>query len=66
MFNVEKITCNWFNVTTLALGSRPKQGFAMLRAKKEAHKSHLMLPRIQKNMKEWTFTLPGELRFWEL
>jgi hypothetical protein len=32
-------------VTTLALGSRPRQGLAKVRAKKEARESHLMLPK---------------------
>jgi hypothetical protein len=33
-----------FIVTTLALGSRPKQGFAKVWAKSEARESHFMLP----------------------
>ncbi len=33
-------------VATLALGSRPKQGFARLWAKKEAQESHRMLLRV--------------------
>jgi len=33
-------------VTTLALGSQPRQGLARVRAKKEAQESHLMLPRV--------------------
>jgi hypothetical protein len=32
-------------VITLALGSQPRQGFARVRAKREARESHLMLPR---------------------
>jgi len=31
-------------VATLALGSRPRQGFARLWAKREAQESHFMLP----------------------
>jgi hypothetical protein len=31
-----------------------------------AQESCFMLPRVQKNVKEWTFTLPSELPFWEL
>jgi hypothetical protein len=53
-------------VTTLALGPRPKQGFARLWAKKEAWESHLVLPGVQKNVREWTLTLPSELPLWEL
>jgi len=53
-------------VATLALGSRPRQGLARLRAKKEAWGSHFMLPGVQKNVKEWTLTLPSELPFWKL
>jgi hypothetical protein len=36
------IDISTLGVTTLALGSRPKQGLARLRGKKEAEKSHLM------------------------
>jgi hypothetical protein len=39
-------------VITLALGLQPKQGFARVRAKKEARESHLMLPGMQKNVRE--------------
>ncbi len=34
-------------ITTLTLGSWPRQGVARLRAKKETHESHHMLPRVQ-------------------
>jgi hypothetical protein len=51
---------------TLTLGLRTKQGLARLRAKREAHESYLMLLGVQKSVKEWTFTLPNELPFWEL
>jgi hypothetical protein len=54
------------NVVTLALGSRPKQGLARLWAKREAQESHLMFPGVQKNVREWTLTLPSEFPFWEL
>jgi hypothetical protein len=33
---------------------------------KEARESHLMSPRVQKSVREWTLTLPSELPFWEL
>jgi hypothetical protein len=36
-----------------------------LRAKKEAWESHFMLSIVQKNVREWTLTLPSELPFWE-
>jgi hypothetical protein len=35
--------CEFPIVTTLALGSRPKQGLAKVRAKSEAQESHFML-----------------------
>jgi hypothetical protein len=53
-------------VTTLTLGSQPRQGLARLWAKKETKNSHLMLPWMQKSVKEWTLTPPSELPFWEL
>ncbi len=53
-------------VTTLTLGSRPRQGLARVRAKREAQESHLMLLGVQKSVREWTLTLPSELPFWEL
>jgi hypothetical protein len=39
-------------VTTLALGSRPKQGVARLRTKKEARESCRMLPGVQESARE--------------
>ncbi len=39
-------------VTTLDLGSRPKQGLTRLEAKREAREPHLMFPGVQKNVKE--------------
>ncbi len=54
------------SVTTLALGSRPKQGLTKARAKREAQESHFMLPKMQKSVREWTLTLPSELPLWEL
>jgi hypothetical protein len=53
-------------VTTLALGSWPKQGLTKARAKKETWESHFMLLGVQKNVREWTLTLPSELPLWEL
>ncbi len=40
------------NVMALALGSRPMQGLARMRAKREDQESHLMLPGVQKNVRE--------------
>ncbi len=54
------------NVTTLALGSRPRQGFAKVWAKKEAQESHLMLPKMYESLRERTLTFPSELSLWEL
>ncbi len=31
-----------------------------------AGEPHFMLPRMQESVREWTFTLPSELPFWEL
>jgi hypothetical protein len=53
-------------VTTLALGSWPRQGLTRVKAKKETQESHLMLPGVQESVREWTFTLPSELPLWEL
>jgi hypothetical protein len=45
------LKCNAI-VATLALGSRPKQGLAKLRAKKEARKSCRMLSGVQKSVRD--------------
>ncbi len=40
---------SWINfVATLPLGSRPKQGVARLKAKRETRESHHMLPGVQR------------------
>jgi hypothetical protein len=39
-------------VTTLALGSQPKQRLAKVPAKREAHESHFMLPRMWEAVRE--------------
>ncbi len=62
MVNVKVI----HDVVTLALGSRPRQGVARLRAKKKTQESHHMLPGVPKSVREWTLTLPSELPCWEL
>jgi hypothetical protein len=46
--------CPKVNVATLALGSWPRQKLARFPAKREAREQHLMLPRIQKSVREWT------------
>jgi hypothetical protein len=53
-------------VTTLPLGSWPKQGLAKVRAKNEAWESHFMLPKVYESVRERTPTLPSELPIWEL
>jgi hypothetical protein len=53
-------------VTTLALGSWPKQGLVKVQAKSDARGSHFMLLGVWENVKEWTTTLPSELPLWEL
>jgi len=55
-----------FIVVTLTLGSWPRQGLVKLRAKSEAQESHFTFPRMWECVREWTFTLPSELSFWEL
>jgi hypothetical protein len=53
-------------VVTLTLGSRPRQGFAKVWAKRKAQESHFTLLGVQETMREQTLTLPSELSFWEL
>jgi hypothetical protein len=55
-------------VTTLALGSWPRQRLAKVWAKSEAQESHFMLPRGWEmgECENWTSTLPNELPLWEL
>ncbi len=40
------------NVATLALGLRPRQGLAKVRAKNEARESHFMLSRVWESVRE--------------
>jgi hypothetical protein len=54
MLNSSVLRSEFAIVTTLNLGLQPRQGLARLWAKKEAKKSHLMLPRVQKNVKSET------------
>jgi hypothetical protein len=37
-----------------------------VQTKREIWESHFMLPRMQKNVIEWTLTFPSEFTFWEL
>jgi hypothetical protein len=53
-------------IATLPLGLRPKQGLVKVQAKREAWELHFMLPGVQENVREWTFTLPSEFPLWEL
>jgi hypothetical protein len=39
-------------ITTLALGSRPRQRLTEVRAKSEIQESHFMLPGMQKSVRE--------------
>jgi len=39
-------------IVTPTLGSRPRQGLAKARVKKEARESHFMLPGVQESVKE--------------
>ncbi len=45
---LKELSSHFTSVATLALGSRPKQGVARLRAKKETWESLHMLPRVQR------------------
>jgi hypothetical protein len=40
------------SVTTLTLGSQPRQGFTKVRAKSEAQKSHFMFPKVWESVRE--------------
>jgi hypothetical protein len=62
MLNVFSVT---HVVATLALGSRPRQGLARMRDKKESQGAHLILLKVQKSVREWTFTLPSDFPLWE-
>jgi hypothetical protein len=58
--------CYWTNcVTTLASGSRPRQGLARVRAKREPG-SHISCSWERRRMWGNEHTLPSELPFWEL
>jgi hypothetical protein len=59
-------SCCSYVVTTLTLGSWPKQGLTKVRAKSEARESHFMLSGMHECVKEWTTTLSSEFPFWEL
>jgi hypothetical protein len=48
----EVITHNIEAITTLALGSRPRQRFAKVRAKCEGQESHFMLPGVWESVRE--------------
>jgi len=62
------------SVTTLALGSRPKQrGYKVAgqeepqeSRQEEAQKSHHILPGVLERVREWTLTLPKQLSLWEM
>jgi hypothetical protein len=48
--DVQEVACHnpSLGVTTLALGSRPRQGVARLQAKRETQESHHMFLRVQR------------------
>ncbi len=54
------------DVATLAFGSRPKQGLAKVRDKREARETHLILLGVQESVREWTLTLSRQLPLGEL
>ncbi len=62
--NENPIACHDF--ATVALGSRPRQRLARVQDKREAQEAHLIFPGVQESVKEWTFTLPSELRLRKL
>jgi hypothetical protein len=49
-------------VATLALGSWPKQRLVKVQAKSEAWESHFMLPGVWESVREWTPTLPSDVK----
>jgi hypothetical protein len=53
-------------ITTLTLGSWPRQGLARVWDKREAREVHLILPRVQESVRKWALTLPSELPLGEL
>jgi hypothetical protein len=53
----------WCFVTILALGSWPTQRLAKVQDKKETREAHLILPRVQESVREWTLTLPSDSHF---
>ncbi len=73
MLKIHKHNEQWFwlinsmiIIATLALGLRPKQRLTRVRAKRKTRESHFMPSGAQKNVREWTLTLPKELPLWEL
>jgi hypothetical protein len=53
-------------ITTLTLGSWPRQGLARGQNKRETREAHLIFPRVQESVREWTLTLPRQLPLEEL
>jgi hypothetical protein len=64
--NFFPLISNMFWCRNPNLGSQPRQGLTRMRTKREARETHLLLLGVQKNVREWTITLPNELPFWEL
>ncbi len=50
--HISKMMMNVVIVTTLTLCLQPRQGLAKVRTKREAQESHLMLLRVQENVRE--------------
>jgi len=40
-----------FSITTLTLGSRPRQGLARVRAKREVRDSHFMFSKVEESVR---------------
>jgi hypothetical protein len=64
--NCRIYTIDYSSVTTLALGSRPRQELANVQGESEAQESHFMLPGVYEGVREQTPMLPSGLPPWEL
>ncbi len=55
----------WWTCHNPSLGLTTKARVCKGAGQDWAQESHFMLPEVQKSVKEWTFTLPSELPFWD-
>jgi hypothetical protein len=54
------------HVSTLALGSWPRQRACKDVSQEDPGESHHILPRVLESVREWTLTLPRQLPLWEM